>query len=374
MKGKMFALVVTALAFLLVSSVYSNAEFVSDRETVTVTGGVCDIDTYTDDNIYSPAGGAGSNVTGNLTLPCKISELDDVNLSVYNGEVSAITVNFTVNGVKLFDNVSVSAGETVYRNLSNYTTLGGDVNLTYFAWSGNCSDVDDEYFNITIVADDAEIYPIDDFVTVTEEVETTPHIEMDKDDTWYSVTDRITFDNNCDVDIKNVTVTFTYPYQALNPSDTNVTFSSVVSSESEYENVYYQKQGPYVKTIGSPSKNSFGEYELNMRIKAYEDEDNVTWTIDPTSSEWRDYFPSLDTNTLEIYINDEEVDFTTGSINIEDIELEDGLNDVSMKWTPASQPITPTPSAEGGEDIYIFLGIAVIIVAIIAVVWLTHKE
>ncbi|RLF42529.1 MAG: hypothetical protein DRN17_07725, partial [Thermoplasmata archaeon] len=89
---------------------------------------------------------------------------------------------------------------------------------------------------------------------------------------------------------------------------------------------------------------------------------------------WRDYFPSLDTNTLEIYINDEEVDFTTGSINIEDIELEDGLNDVSMKWTPASQPITPTPSAEGGEDIYIFLGIAVIIVAIIAVVWLTHKE
>ena len=374
MKGKIFALVVTALAFLLVSSVYTDSTFVTGRETITITGGTCDINQYSVNNVYSPAGGAGTNVSGNVSLPCKISELDDVNMSVYNGESSAITVNFTVNGIKLFDNVTINAGETVYRNLTNYTTLGGDVNLTYFAWSGNCSDVDDEYFNITIIADDAEIYPINDFVTVTEEVETTPHIEMDKEDTWYSVTDKITFENSCSVDITNVTLTFTYPYQALNPSDTNVTFSSIASGETEYKYVYYQKQGPYVRSIGTPTRNAFGEYELNMRIKAYEDEDNVTWTIDPTSAEWRDYFPQLDTSTLEIYINDEEVEFTTGSISIEEIELEDGLNDVYMKWTPAQQPITPTPTEEGyGAEFYI--GVIAIIVAIIAVLFLiTYRK
>jgi len=373
MKGKIFALVATALAFLLVSSVYTSSTFVTGRETITITGGTCDINQQSVDNIYSPAGGAGTNVSGNVSLPCKISELDDVNMSVYNGEGSSITVNFTVNGVKLFDNVTIDAGETVYRNLTNYTALGGDVNLTYFAWSGNCSDVDDEYFNLTITADDATIYNIDDFVTVLEEVETTPHIEMDKDDTWYSVTDKIIFENTCSIDIENVTVTFTYPYQALNPSDTNVTFNSITSGETEYKYVYYQKQGPYVRSIGNPTRNAFGEYELNMRIKAYEDEEDVTWTIDPSNAEWRNYFPQLDTNSLEIYINDEQVEFTTGSINIEDIELGDGLNDVYMKWTPTQQPITTIPTEERyGVELYI--GIIAIIVAIIAVLWLVGKS
>lgn len=373
MKGKIFALVVTALAFLLVSSVHTNSTFVTGRETIIITGGTCDINQQSVNNIYSPAGGAGTNVSGNVTLPCKISELDDVNMSVYNGESHSITVNFTVNGVKLFDNVTINAGETVYRNLTNYTALGGDVNLTYFAWSGNCSDVDDEYFNLTITADDATIYDIDAFVTVLEEVETTPHIEMNKEDTWYSVTDKIIFENTCSVDIANVTVTFTYPYQALNPSNTNVTFTSITSGETEYKYVYYQKQGPYIKTIGTPTRNAFGEYELNMRIKAYEDEDNVTWTIDPTSAEWRDYFPQLDINSLEIYINDEQVEFTTGSIYIEDIELEDGLNDVYMKWTPAQQPITPTPT-ERGYNVELIVGFIAVIVAIIAVLWLVSKK
>jgi len=376
MKGKIFALVVTALAFLLVANIPVDAEtYVSGRETITITSITFDGD-YSVSNLYMPAGGAGSNISGSIKLwgGVNISQVDYMNFTVWNNETTPIKVNLTVNGVKLMDGATVASGATLTKTKTDYTTAGGNTSLIYINWSFNCNQTDDEYLNITIVINDGTVININSVATVTEWVKTTPHIEMNKDDTWYSVEDKIHVTNDATIDLTNINITFSYPYQALNPSSTNILISALNSGQSTNKYVSYQKQGPYVKSIGTPSRNAFGEYELYMRIKAYEDEDNVTWTIDATSAEWRDYFPQLDINSLEIYINDEQVEFTTGSIYIEDIELEDGLNDVYMKWTPAQQPIPPTPTEEGyGVEFYI--GIIAIIFAIIAVLFLiTYRK
>ena len=66
MKGKIFALVVTALAFLLVANIPVDAgTYVSGRETITIKSITFDGD-YSVSNLYMPAGGAGSNISGSI--------------------------------------------------------------------------------------------------------------------------------------------------------------------------------------------------------------------------------------------------------------------------------------------------------------------
>lgn len=375
MRKNIYTLVIIALVFLALS-ITNAGDYVSGRETITISSVTFDGNYYVS-TIYMPAGGAGNNISGSIKLwGVNISKVDYMNFTVWNNETTPIKVNLTVNGIKLMDNLTVSSGSEITKTKTDYITAGGNTSLIYINWTFNCNQSDDEYLNITIVIDNKEATYIDDVITITEWVKTTPHIEMNRDDTWYSVEDKIHITNDATIDLANINITFSYPYQALNPSSNNIFISSLNSGQSTNKYISYQKQGPYIKSIGSPSRNAFGEYELYMRIKSYEYEENVTWSIDYTSSEWRDYFPQLDVSSLEIYINDEPIDFATGNnIYMEYIQLDDGINDVYMKWTP-SAPSTPIPPYE--EELFTFdigfiIGILIIIFAILIIFFILFK-
>ena len=314
----------------------ASATYFTNRETVEVGSGTCDID-VTSSNIYSPAGGAGTTVSGNLTLPCLISELDTVNFTIYNGETSNITVNFTVNGVAIASSLNVVNGTTVTFNLSNYTTGGGATNIAYFAWSGNCSDVDDEYFNITIIADDATMTAsyISSTFSYDERDLDTPEVGKEMAYSYMTVEDRIKGRNSLVFNITDVNVSLSYPSHAISRPYTRHVFATLPYGTTTTWALGYQKRAPYVYDM------NYEDNEATIRVKSFETLTNVVdWTIDPTDDFYKDYFPNLNYDTLEIEKQGSDVDWEQGSIEIEDMTLTDGLTTFTFTWTPA-QPVTP---------------------------------
>jgi len=365
--------------FTLIAGSISATDYVTNRTDITVTSGTVDFN-HSESNLYSPAGGAGTNITGNITLPCNIANLTTMNFTIWNNESSAILVNLSVNGVKLIDNASINAGSTLTKTLSDYTTASGDTSLSWIAWSFNASDSDGEYINITIVADNATLLTswINSQVAIAEKDESTPTIKTEMVSSFFAVKDRIRVTNNLDFTIRNVTLNLTYPSHAISRPYRNITFTSITNGTTSTKYVGYQKRGPYVKDIEETV--SGNTHTVEVRVYSYELLLNcVDWIIDPTDEDYSEYFDTVNFDTLEIEKEGSDVDWENdgGNIVMEDLSLSNGYTDFTFTWTVTPAPPTPpaqptTAEVEVDYTPYILIAI-VIIVAIAVVVYAKRK-
>ena len=338
------------------------------------------------------------NTTGDSDVSINITLLDGLNLTglglmnftVYNNESGNVHANLTVNTVLMINNTTIATTANAYANMSNYTGGSGERGVEYINLTFNCSE-NDVYVNISLMAQDflwtnnTEIATI---YTVRERYKTQPEITLDKDDSHYAVSDKVTFtiqntdmltiDNSTvtvvNLTILNATCVIDYPaHKTGNPIGNFSVDALHAGGSSVVQYVDYQKNGPYVKTMGDPQLDTFGDYEMGWRIKAYEAETDADWTFDPASTALSSYFPDLDTDTLTIEVDSKDYDFTLGSIVVDDVDLDDGLTDVEFKWTPLAEPVATTE--EDGTDWMLIGGMVLLVCAVfVAVIFIAKKR
>ena len=377
--GKLALLAICVFA-LIAGSIGATTTYVTNRTDITVKSGTVDFN-HSESNIYSPAGGAGTNVTGNISLPCTIAGLSVMNFTVWNNESIPIRVNLSVNGVKIFDDQTIASGSSATKTLSDYQTAGGSTSKTYIAWSFNANDTDDEYVNISITADDAPLTTtwINSQVAIAEKDESTPSIKTEMIHSFFAVKDRIRVTNNLEFTIRNVTLNLTYPSHAISKPYKNITYTSITNGTTGTKYVGYQKRGPYIKEMEETVDGN--THTVEVRVYSYEILlDCVDWIIDPDDEDYSEYFDTVNFDTLEIEKEGSDVTWEndSGKIVIEDLSLPKGYTDFTFTWTVApAPPAPPTQPAvtEGIElgDYLIYLLIAVAIIGSVIVVALIKK-
>jgi len=351
----------------------------NNRDTVTVSS--YNITGWINASIYygDEVTGAGDNMTGNWSMPTTLNNSANITITIYNNGTDPAHGNLTINGNSELTNATTINGgaeQAVYLNVSNYTE--NYMNLTFNA---NSTDV---FVNISIHWNDADVTDTD-FITGTHKIVSSikerykahPEVKFDKADSWYTVEDKITFDisyyTNFTIEFYDMVVELAYPSDAINQPYSNISIDVLNNSMSAQSYLIgYQKHGPYVSSTGTAQQDIYGDYNVGMRVKAYENEKDCTWTFNPSSSDLAQYFPSLDTTSLVIEVDDVERDFTVGtdgSITIEETDFDEGLTTVDFTWTPASSPVTPTePSGIDTGTLFIVGGVIVLCIALIAVI------
>jgi len=362
MNWKALAFAVAVITTLAFSSINTSADtYVSGRETVNVDYIIFDAG-YTR-TVYL------STEERNITLfgGVDITQIDTMTFSVNNNGSSGVDVVLTVNGIELI-NQTINASDTVTKSKTDYVSAGGDTSLTYIHYVLNAGT--DVVFSITLSIDDGNATSLSDVITVKEKLKTIPHIEFEN--SYFSVEDRIALKNPSNLTLTTATMYLTYPSHASSKDDENIIISEELSqNETIISYVTYQKKGPYIYSVGEAEKNQYGDYELSLRIKSYENETNATWTIN-YNSEWATLLPNFNKNTLKIEIEDEEYEFTSDAtkITINGINLKDGINVAKLTWTP--QTITP-PAEIPSVDTTLIITVIVIIV-LIALVFLIIRK
>lgn len=330
----------------------SNNTYVSGRDTVYICSGKLDFE-HQESNLYSPVT-PGMNISSIITLPCEISNLTYMNFTIWNNESTKICVNLTVNNITLLDSYSLNAGSEVTVNLTNYTNAGGDLNLTYIYWIFSSNQTDDEYINITLKGDDVTIASrYLELIEVKEKDKSTPEVGIEREASFFAVEDKIKLKNEFKFNISDINLTVCYPPNAVNKPVRYIYVDNATVNQTIYKRIGYIKYAPYIYDIQEPVYED-NQYTLEVTVKSYENLiDCVRWEIDPDSSFWKDYFPKLNYDTLEITINDESVEFSQGSIILENISLDDGYNDVVFTWTPTTEYFVPVTGEKAWWQEYI---------------------
>jgi len=344
-KIKNIALATIAIGFLIAFAMPQNTDaytWYTSRESITIPSYNVSLGWINGTWYYgSWVSGAGENLTGNWSMPTPLNESTELKFYIYNNGTGPIHCNLTVNGNhRLNNSTTINAGVEF--------SLGFDESLypqDYLNFTFNC-DSTDVFVNVTIKWVNALVTKTT-FITgnlgiiksIKERYKTHPEIEFDRADSHYAVEDKILVQApqlqdtaNFTMEIYDVNLTIHYPDHAINKPVTKVYIDYLnLTSPAETHYIGYQKKGPYVYSIGTPSKNSFGDYELGMRIKAYEDEKDCEWDFNPESSDLSEYFPQIDYDSLVIKIDGKTVDFNVSSIHIDEIDLDSGMIGICME-------------------------------------------
>ena len=352
----------------------------TNRDTVTATSynmtGWINASIYYGDEVTS----AGDNMVSNWSMPTKINETSNVTITIYNNGTAPAHANLTVNGnSELTNATTINAGseQKVYLNVSSFTQ--NYINVTFNA---NSTDV---FFNISVYWNNADVTDTS-FITgshhiissIKERYKSSPIITFDKSDSWYTVEDKIVFDisyySGFTVEFYNIYVKLSYPSDAINQPYKTINIDALTNSMTAQSYLIgYQKDGPYVSSTGTAQQDIYGNYNIGMRLKAYENEKDCSWTFNPSSSDLAQYFPSFDTTSLVIKIDGVTTDYTIGndgSITIDNVDLDSGLTSVQFTWTPATSPVTPTTGGThlSTGTLIVVAGVIILSIALVAVI------
>jgi len=327
---------------------------------------------------------AYDNMSGNITLPAAINELTNITFTVYNGNESAIDVNFTWNGTKELDGTNILAGaeENVYVTVADH-------NVDYVNWSFNASETTGVCINISFRMDDLEVtndYFVTDSATgivknIQERVKTDVYIGDTYTGSWYAVEDRVLVNisiydpENTTVELYNVTFLTTYPTHAISRPTLSFAYMNQ-STPATYLTAGYQKRGPYVNIIDNEYDDTDNEYTTTIKVRDFETNYDVSWILDPTDEDFEDYFPNLNYDTLVIKKAGSTIDWEEGSIDMDDLSTIKGLNTFTFTWTPAAV----APPSEAAEEAWyeqtvgplpVWSVLAIIVVAVLAIIYTT---
>jgi hypothetical protein len=336
MKRKVFIFGIFAL--LIVGMMMSQASALvwhTTRTDITVTSGTTDLD-------WGPFWrNATANVSGatafNRTLPCQLQYLDqtNTNFTITCSDVGA-AFNLTVNGVLVNNTDILTAGTENVTTLAQMVTAGVTNTDNWLNVSFDCNSTN-TVIGINITGADAALDStwLAARLVITERDVVDPTIGTHAGSSHFTVNDSCNFTSNVWGALTDFRLNITYPSNNVTETRANWTIASVAANESLIRYVSYQKYGPYVFSVDDDSVGN--SHEVEIRIYGREVLSRVVdWVIATSDSKYDDAFDNLNYNTLEITLNDVEVDdWVEGSIEMEDLTIRAGApnNRFVFTWT-----------------------------------------
>lgn len=344
MKSRFTVVSILALLGILVFSASAGAvTWNTYLEDIIVPSGTVDIDLTYYHN------GTTSNYSRNVTLPCNASELTGTttffNITADGGNIS---YNLSVNGNACNTTSHMNASETYSWTLTALIAAGKVSNTDKylnFTFGVNSTTND---IRIDITADDAAFSStwLSTYVSVAESILTSPEVNDKQAYSYFSVKDRVAVNNNLNYTITDISLALTYPSHNLSTSDSTVDITSLATGSISYNNLSYQKYGPYVTgTIGEDIDGD--DHEVTIRVSSHEVLTRlVDWDFDETAEDYEDYFATINFNTLVVKLNGVKIDWDEGTVEMDGDTLVEGVNRYEFSWSEAAAPVvTPAPGA-----------------------------
>lgn len=344
MKSRFTVVSILALLGILVFSASAGAvTWNTYLEDIIVPSGTVDIDLTYYHN------GTTSNYTRSVALPCNASELTGAttffNITADGGN---ITYNLSVNGNACNTTSHMNGSETYSWTLTALIAADKVSNTDKylnFTFGVNSSTND---IRIDITADDAAFSPawLSTYVSVAEAILTSPEVNDKQAYSYFSVKDRVAVNNNLNYTITDISLALTYPSHNLSTSDSTVDITSLATGSISYNNLSYQKYGPYVTgTIGEDIDGD--DHEVTIRVSSHEVLTRlVDWDFDETAEDYEDYFATINFNTLVVKLNGVKIDWDEGTVEMDGDTLVEGVNRYEFSWSEAAAPVvTPAPGA-----------------------------
>lgn len=370
--------VLTLVGIFILASTASAVTWETYLEDITVPSGTVDISlTYW----FNGTGTTGNY--SNITLPCNVWGLTNASTTFSIHATANQSFNLTVNGN------SVNSSTTLNWTLGNWS------NTTVSDWSTTETD---QYLNlsfesnitsntveINVVANDVAFSSagLSTYIAIAESIQTAPEIDDEQAHSYFAVKDRVVVTNALGYTITDITLNLTYPSQAITEPYSSVNITSLANSAISYNNISYQKYGPYV--TGTISEDIDGDdHEVIIRVTSHEVLTRlVDWDFDETTEDYEDYFATIDYDSLEIELNGVDIDWDEGSVEMGDMTLVDGINKFEFTWTEAEAPVVPpAPGAWDwlyedhgtGVAIWLWMTITIVIACIIIAVIYAKKK
>ena len=260
----------------------------------------------------------------------QINQTGDLNLTIKAGS-NPVTLIITINGVETYSGTLV-ADSIGYQNLTIMKNAGVNLSVNYLTINITVTANETAWTNLTVVAEDFTPCGSNFSYTISETKLSTPEVEFYEKDSFYSVKDTVTVKQTSNFNMTNVTVTFTYPSNAINRGEVSHNYGTLNSSQSKSYSVYYQKRGPYVGEIKSELDTN---YVTTMKVYSPE---NLTASMEfnPSEKPWSKHFPSFSKeNIVSIELNGKDVDWEdpSGVVKIESMTLNKGWNTLEVTYS-----------------------------------------
>jgi len=203
----------------------------------------------------------------------------------------------------------------------------------------------------------------------------------------WSVRDNLTITNTLGYDLTDIDVKVDYPSTVVSDNPTLwFNDSSVSNGNTDTGYIEYQKYGPANELDEDDVTATDGSVIVDLQSD--DKLEGAEWEIDFNDDVWDGAFDDIDYDTLTIEINGDEVeedDWEQGSLIIENIDIDEGENEIEFTWTTTGGTGggTTTPDEEvpfteqeiaPGVPTWTVLAIAgIIVIAIIAVFAIEKK-
>lgn len=372
--------ILALLGILVFSASASALTWNTYLDDITVPSGTVDFDLTYYHN------GTTSNYTRSVALPCNASELAGAttyfSITADGGNIS---YNLSVNGNACNTTSHMNASE-VYQWTLTALIAADKVSNTdkylNFTFGVNSSTND---IRIDITADDVAFSPawLSTYVSVAESIETgsAPTVKDKQAYSYFSVKDRVAVNNSLNYTITDISLNLTYPSHNSSTSDSTVDIASLATGSISYNNLSYQKYGPYVTgTIGEDIDGD--DHEVTIRVSSHEVLTRlVDWDFDETAEDYEDYFVTIDFDTLEVKLNGVKIGWDEGTIEMDDDTLVEGVNRYEFSWSEAEAPVLPpAPGAwdwlyeDYGTGIAVWLWIIIIVIIVCIVMAVAYAK
>jgi len=368
-------LLAVALAVAPTTSAYSD----TDRRVIRFDGGTFDINA---DLIVANGTTDGTHWTASDYLPAKLGDFDTSASYIKIHAIEDITFSLTVNSVSIATSATLTSGNDKSYNFSTIISAGVSSDATEYNIDLTVNNSNWES-SVRLVADDADVNPyfFNKHVTFAEKDVNTPKVSG-----IWKVNDTIT--NDMDVDFTDTNFKIRYPGQCVADNPNTFPWNNTDFTDGTTLYINYQKYGPATTKENIDFTAEYGQVTLSF--ESDDELDDADWTIKTEDPYWENAFDGLDFDSLIITVNGHELDeddYSQGSIDIENIDIEQGDNDIIFSWTPAGGGVTPTTTPTtpttpvitldteyGGVPLWAILAIgAVIVIAAIAIIKIEKK-
>ena len=369
---KQFIVAISALIFLLmlaVTPIEATSTYMTTREDITVSAITVDIANWSNLTMST------TNTSLNLTLPCLVSNLTgaDSYVLIGIGLSENISYNLTING-NAFNTTSQLDTDNEYsnRSLTNITTKYSAIaSQTYLniEYQSNITG------NITVYIVAANAYCTATFVTSAQTVQqkdvTTPEVGTARGTSYFTVNDSINITHTVGYNLYDVNISLVYPSHRITVPNSYLNLGSITNNSYSQNYVNYQKRGPYIKEVEDDSTGLAHTVDIYVDCEEVLAQ-TVIFEITLSDSVYEGYLDTVDYDSLIVEYNGADIDWTEGSIDMEDLTLKSGwtTNKFTLSWT-AEAPV-PAPVVEPwweasfwGFQIWIWMVIIVIIIVII---------
>lgn len=293
--------------------------------------------------------GSLTNVSGFFKIPCDIDNLKYFCFNVSNAGSFTLSYNLTVNSVNLNSTSTIPISTTNRTRKIHYHQASGNKNQTNITWSFNSNRTCN--LSIYLVGENAplETHWIDKSITIKECDISDPSVGNSKtsSSSFWTVNNSINVTNTAIVNLSDLRCNITYPSHKVTNGSAYVWFNSLLNSTIKENYTMYQKFAPYVYTVEEDVTDDV--HIVTIKLRSHETiRDVVEWNLDLDSDVYDDYFDTLDYSSLDVELNNDDFDYTRGSIIMEDFTVftSPSSNIWTFEWTEGGV-VTGDGSAAG---------------------------